>query len=174
VIRRGGGSLLGGHSYLPLLMVFCKRLDALYLVDVRHASQLRCDNCHMNKSERLTRREREIMNAIFALGNHASAEDIRARLHTPPSYSSVRVMLTRLEKKGLVKHQEEGLRYMYSATTSPSAAKRNAVQQLLQTFFGGSLKQMMTALVREESWEEGDLDALRSEIERIRKERKKT
>jgi len=128
----------------------------------------------MNKSERLTRREREIMNAIFALGNRASAEDIRARLHTPPSYSSVRVMLTRLEKKGLVKHQEEGLRYMYSATTSPSVAKRNAVQQLLQTFFGGSLKQMMTALVREESWEEGDLEALRSEIERIRKERKKS
>src|SRR5215475_5659893 len=117
----------------------------------------------MNRPERLTRREREIMNAIFALGNRASAEDIRARLVSPPSYSSVRVMLTRLEKKGFVKHREEGLRYVYSATSSPSVAKRTAVQQLLQTFFGGSLKQMMTALVREEDWEEDDLDALRSE-----------
>jgi len=150
------------------------RKPAYFIFDLRHVSHVKCDNCHMNKSERLTRREREIMNAIFALGNHASAEDIRARLHTPPSYSSVRVMLTRLEKKGFVKHQEEGLRYMYSATTSPSVAKRSAVKQLLQTFFGGSLKQMMTALVREESWEEGDLEALRSEIDRIRKERKKS
>ena len=114
------------------------------------------------------------MNAIFALGNRASAEDIRERMVHPPSYSSVRVMLARLEKKGVVKHREEGLRYIYSATIPPSVAKRTAVQQLLQTFFGGSLKQMMTALVREESWEEGDLEALRSEIERARKERKKS
>ena len=112
------------------------------------------------------------MNAIFALGNRASAEDIRARMANPPSYSSVRVMLARLEKKGFVKHREEGPRYMYSATTSPSVAKRTAVQHLLQTFFGGSLKQMMTSLVRDESWGEDDLEALRSEIERVRKERK--
>src|SRR5215475_14115975 len=124
-------------------------------------------------TERLTRREREIMNAIFALANKASAEDIRSQMANPPSYSSVRVMLSRLEKKGFVRHQEEGLRYIYSATISPSKAQRTAVQQLLQTFFGGSLKRMMTALVREESWEEGDLEALRSEIERVRKERKK-
>jgi BlaI family transcriptional regulator, penicillinase repressor len=128
----------------------------------------------MHNPEKLTRREREIMNAIFALGNRASAEDIRERMVHPPSYSSVRVMLARLEKKGVVKHREEGLRYIYSATIPPSVAKRTAVQQLLQTFFGGSLKQMMTALVREESWEEGDLEALRSEIERARKERKKS
>jgi BlaI family penicillinase repressor len=127
----------------------------------------------MRKTEKLTRREREIMNAIFALSNRASAEDIRGRLASPPSYSSVRVMLARLEKKGLVKHQEDGLRYIYSATISPSVAKKNAMQQLLHTFFGGSIKQMMTALVREESWEEGDLEELRSEIERVRKGRKK-
>src|SRR5262249_74182 len=129
---------------------------------------------HMSPLAALTRREREIMNAIFALGNRASAEDIRARLTSPPSYSSVRVMLARLEKKGVVKHEEEGLRYMYSATVSPAVAKPTAVRQLLQTFFGGSLKQMMAALVREESWEEGDLDALRSEIERVRKGKKKS
>jgi predicted transcriptional regulator len=128
----------------------------------------------MKKTEKLTRREREIMNAIFALSNRASAEEIRARLASPPSYSSVRVMLARLEKKGLVRHQEDGLRYIYSATISPSVAKKNAMQQLLHTFFGGSLKQMMTALVREESWQEGDLEDLRSEIERVRKERKKS
>jgi predicted transcriptional regulator len=123
-------------------------------------------------SEVLTRREREIMNAVFALGNRASAEEIRARLTDPPSDSSVRVMLARLEKKGRLKHQQDGLRYIYSATTSPAVAKRTALQQYLQTFFGGSLRQMMTALVAEAPWTDDELDALKDEIDRVRKERK--
>ena len=125
-------------------------------------------------TEHLTRREREIMNAIFALGNRASSEDIRAQLINAPSDSSVRVMLTRLERKGYVKHQAEGLRFLYSATISPAVAKRTALQQYLQTFFGGSRTQMMAALVRDGSWSDDELDALRSEIDRVRKERKRS
>src|SRR5580693_2384231 len=124
-------------------------------------------------AEQLTRREREIMNALFALGNRASAEEIRARLTSPPGDSSVRVMLARLEKKGCLKHQQEGLRYIYSATISPATAKRTALQQYLQTFFGGSLRQMMTSLVAEAPWTDADLDALKNQIESVRKERKK-
>jgi predicted transcriptional regulator len=129
---------------------------------------------HMPKTNTppLTRREREIMNAVFALGNRASAEEIRAQLSDPPGDSSVRVMLTRLEKKGCLKHEQDGLRYIYSATTAPAVAKRTALQQYLQTFFGGSLRQMMTALVTEASWTDEELDALKSEIDRVRKERK--
>src|SRR5580658_11273937 len=123
-------------------------------------------------AEPLTRREREIMNAVFALGNRASADQIRARLTNPPGDSSVRVMLTRLEKKGCLKHQQDGLRYIYSATTSPALAKRTALQQYLQTFFNGSLRQMMTALVSEASWTDDDLEALQDEIDRVRRERK--
>jgi BlaI family transcriptional regulator, penicillinase repressor len=126
-----------------------------------------------NASERLTRREREIVNAIFALGNRASAEEIRARLASPPGDSAVRVMLARLEKKGLLKHEQEGLRYVYSATISPAVAKRSALRQHAQTFFGGSLKQMTTALVSESQWTDEELDALKAEIERVRTERKK-
>src|SRR5688572_12599422 len=125
-----------------------------------------------HKPEHLTRREREIMNALFALDNRASAEQIRARLTNPPTDSSVRVMLARLEKKGLLKHQQDGLRYVYSATTSPAAAKRSALQQYVRTFFGGSLKQMMTSLVADGSWSDEDLEAVRAEIDRVRKERK--
>ena len=124
-------------------------------------------------TDRLTRREREIMNALFALGNRASAEDIRMRLTNPPSDSSVRVMLARLEKKGCLRHRQEGLRYIYSATISQTIAKRTVLQQYLETFFGGSLKAMMTALVAEGSWTDEELDALKSEIDRVRKERKK-
>jgi len=112
------------------------------------------------------------MNAVFALGNRVSAEEIRARLVQPPSYSSVRVMLARLEKKGYVRHTQDGLRYIYSATVSPAAAKRTALQQYIGTFFGGSLAQMVTALVRQGSWTEEELENLKAEIERARKEKK--
>jgi predicted transcriptional regulator len=125
-------------------------------------------------SETLTRREREIMNAVFALGNRASAEEIRARLTDPPGDSSVRVMLTRLEKKGALKHQPEGARYLYSATASPASARRSALQQYLKTFFGGSVRQMMTALVAEERFSGEELDAIAHEVDRARQERKKT
>jgi len=106
------------------------------------------------------------------LGNRASAEAIRARLSDPPSDSSVRVMLARLEKKGYLRHQQEGLRYMYSATISPTAAKRTALQQYVQTFFGGSLKQMVASLLADGSWSDDELAGLKSEIDRVRKERK--
>jgi predicted transcriptional regulator len=122
--------------------------------------------------EHFTRREREIVNALFALGNRASAEEVRSRLANPPSDSSVRVMLTRLEKKGVLKHQQDGLKYVYSATISPALAKKTALKQYLQTFFGGSLTRMMTALVAESSWTDDELDALTEEIDRVRKERK--
>src|SRR4051812_47640941 len=120
--------------------------------------------------EKLTRREREIMNAIFALANRASAEDIRARLLHPPSYSAVRAMLVRLERKGFVRHEAEGVRYIYSATTSHAAAKRAALRQYIQTFFGGSTGDLVTALLRQEKWTAEELDTLQSEIQRVRKE----
>jgi predicted transcriptional regulator len=119
-----------------------------------------------------TRREREIMDAIFALNNRARADEIRARLTNPPSRSAVRVMLTRLEKKGYLKHQYDGPRYVYSATTSPAVAKRTAMRQFVQTFFAGSMRQMMTALVSEASWTDEELDKLRDDIDRVRKERR--
>ena len=112
------------------------------------------------------------MNAIFALDNRASAEEIRGRLLNPPSYSAVRAMLARLERKGYIRHREEGVRYIYSATTSHAAARRAALRQYLRVFFGGSLGQMMTALLRHEAWTDEDLEALGLEIERVRKERK--
>ena len=122
--------------------------------------------------EKLSRREREIMDAIFALSNRASAEDIRARMTHPPSNTAVRAMLARLETKGYLRHTEEGIRYIYSATISPTTARRAALQQYLRVFFGGSLGQMMTALLSQESWTDEELDALQAEIERVRKERK--
>jgi predicted transcriptional regulator len=124
--------------------------------------------------DRLSAREREIMNAVFALGNRALAEEIRERLTNPPGPSAVRVMLARLETKGYLRHEHDGSRNIYSATTSPAAAKRAALRQCLHTFFGGSLRDMMTALVRDEFWSDDDLAGLRREIDQVRKERRKS
>lgn len=119
--------------------------------------------------ERLSRREREIMHAIFSLGNRASAEDIRAQLVDPPSYSAVRAMLVRLEAKGHVRHVEDANRYVYSATTSPANASRAALQQYLGVFFGGRRRDLLVALLRDEKWTDEELDSLTEEIKRARK-----
>jgi BlaI family transcriptional regulator, penicillinase repressor len=122
--------------------------------------------------QKLTRREREIMDILFGLGQ-ATAEEIRERLTDPPSYSAVRTMLTRLEAKGSIRHREEGLRYVYAPTTSQATARRTALKQYVRTFFGGSVGEMVTSLLRQESWTDDELTALNAEIQRAREERKK-
>lgn len=123
-------------------------------------------------AEKLSRREREILNAIFALGDHASAEEIRAELTDPPSYSAVRAMLAKLENKGYVRHREQGFRYIYSPTTPRTTARRSALQELVKVFFRGSPGETATALLKNENWSDEELDALSAEIERIRRERR--
>lgn len=127
----------------------------------------------MPPTTHLSRREREIMDILFSLGE-ASGEDVRSRLTNPPSYSAVRAMLVRLEAKGHIRHREEGLRYVYAPTTSPATARRTALKRYLETYFGGSLENMMTALLRQEAWSDEELAALRREIDQVRKERKRS
>ena len=121
------------------------------------------------KNEKLSRREREILDVLFALGDEATAEEIRARLSDPPSYSAVRAMLAKLEAKGSIRHKERGLRYVYEPTTPRSAARRSALRKLVQTFFDGSAGEAMTALLSEEKWSEDELDQLAREIEKARR-----
>ena len=125
-------------------------------------------------TKKLPRREREIMDVIFQLGTEASAEEIRERLSDPPSYSAVRAMLAKLEAKGMVRHREKGLRYVYSPTIARTTARRSALKQLVQVFFDGSREQVVTSLLKDEKWSEEELDALADEIERARKERRKS
>jgi BlaI family transcriptional regulator, penicillinase repressor len=122
--------------------------------------------------EQLSRREREIMNVLFALDNRASVEEIRGRLTQPPTYSAVRAMLSKLEAKGHVRHSEHGGRYIYSARMSPDVARRAALQQYLRVFFGGSRNHMLTSMLQRETWTGEELDALSAEIARVKNERK--
>ncbi|HEX8029786.1 MAG TPA: BlaI/MecI/CopY family transcriptional regulator [Vicinamibacterales bacterium] len=124
-------------------------------------------------TEKLSRREREIMDVLYALGDSAAAEEIRERLSDPPSYSAVRAMLAKLELKGVIRHRAEGLRYIYSPVTSRTTAQKKAVSQLMRVFFGGSASQAATALLKQESWSDAELESLRDQIEQVRKNRRK-
>ena len=124
-------------------------------------------------TEKLSRREREIMDVLYALGDTADAEQIRQKLSDPPSYSAVRAMLAKLEAKGVIRHRAEGLRYVYAPVTSRTAAQKKAVSQLMRVFFGGSASEAAAALLKQESWSDAELDALRQEIDHVRRNRRK-
>lgn len=127
----------------------------------------------MPPTDKLSRREREIMDVLYALGDSASADEIRGQLSDPPTYSAVRAMLAKLEAKGVIRHRAEGLRYVYSPVTSRTAAQKKAVSQLMRVFFGGSASEAATALLKQEQWSDSELDALRAQIEQVRKQRRK-
>jgi len=128
----------------------------------------------MSGNEKLSRREREILDVLFALGDQASAEEIRERLSDPPTYSAVRAMLVKLEAKGVIRHRAVGLRYVYSPTTSRAAAQKKAVSQLVKVFFRGSPGDTAAALLKQESWSDAELDALRAEIDRVKRAKRQS
>jgi BlaI family transcriptional regulator, penicillinase repressor len=94
----------------------------------------------------LTKRERQIMDALYKAGR-ATAAEIRARLDGTPSDSTVRTQLRVLEAKGHVRHEEHGLRYVYLPTVPRHAARRSALRHLVDTFFDGSTANAVAALL---------------------------
>ena len=127
----------------------------------------------MPPTDKLSRREREIMDVLYALGDTASADEIRDKLTDPPTYSAVRAMLAKLEAKGVIRHRAEGLRYVYSPVTSRTSAQKKAITNLMRVFFGGSPSQAAAALLKQEQWSDDELEALRNQIEQVRKQRRK-
>ena len=94
----------------------------------------------------LSRREREVMDIVYRLGR-ATAAEIRAQMAKPPTDPAVRTTLRILVRKGRLKHEYDGPRYVYLPTLAPEAARRSAFRHLLDTFFGGSAHGAMAALV---------------------------
>jgi predicted transcriptional regulator len=118
-----------------------------------------------------SRREREIMDALFKLGK-ASAAQIREEIAKPPSYTAVRTLLTILEQKGHVRHLSDGIRYVYEPTVGREEMGRKAIGQVVKTFFGNSLEEAVSALVsaREAKLSHEEFDRLARIIEKARKE----
>src|SRR5579862_173079 len=94
----------------------------------------------------LTRRERQIMDFLYRAGR-ATASDVMAELPGHPHDSTVRTQLRVLEEKGYVRHEEEGLRYVYLPAVPRRAARRDALRHVIDTFFDGSVEQVVGALL---------------------------
>ena len=109
----------------------------------------------------LSRRERQIVDILYANGR-ATAAEVQAALPDPPSYSAVRAMLRILEDKGHVRHEQDGPRYVYVPTVARDNAKRSALRHVLQTFFDGSAEQAISALLDDGAAKlsDGELDRL--------------
>jgi BlaI family penicillinase repressor len=121
----------------------------------------------------LSRRERQIMEILYQHGK-ASASEVREFMESAPGYSAVRAMLRVLEEKGHVKHQAEGLKYVYVPTVTREKAKRSAVKHVLDTFFNGSPEQIVAALLDVSSTRltRQELDRMSEMIEKAKREEK--
>lgn len=108
-------------------------------------------------------REREILEVLYVLGT-GTATNVRVRLKGSPSDSSVRTMLQLLESKGHVRHTTRSRQFWYEPTVPRDKASRSALAHVVDTFFGGSIHQVMTTMVRDNA---GKLTP--AELARLRK-----
>lgn len=120
----------------------------------------------------LSRRERQIMDALFELGE-ASARDIHSALQDAPSYSAVRAQLAILVDKGHISFRQDGARYIYAPVQPVSNAREGAVRRLVKTFFGGSTISAVNALLgmQGRNLDASELDELEALIQRERDRR---
>lgn len=111
------------------------------------------------------------MDVLYRTGK-GTAADVRAGLPDPPSYSAVRAMLKILEDKGHIRHEQEGVKYVYRPSVTRDKAKRSALRHLLNTFFEGSAAQVVAALfeISPRDLDEPELSRLRQLIDRSKKE----
>ena len=117
----------------------------------------------------LSRRERQIMDIVYARGRVTAAE-VAAALPDPPSYSAVRALLRILEEKGHLRHETEGPRYVFMPTVSRDKARRSALRSLVRTFFDGSAAQAAAALLDSTRLSDDDVKRLEAIIEKAREE----
>lgn len=120
---------------------------------------------------KLSRRERQIMDIVYALGQ-ATASEVHARLDDPPTYSAVRALLRVLEDKGHLTHVRNGLRYVFRPTVHRDAVRISALRHLVQTLFDGSAEEAMVALLDQSRSQlsEVELDRLARMIDEARKQ----
>ena len=121
----------------------------------------------------LSRRERQIMDVIYRL-TRATVNDVIAELPGKPNYSTVRAQLRVLEEKGHLRHEEEGLRYLYYPTVPRHAVRTSALKHLIETFFDGSTEKVVSALLGTEGSKlsKDELDRISALIEKAKKERR--
>jgi predicted transcriptional regulator len=94
--------------------------------------------------EALSRRERQIMDIVYARGE-ATAVEVLEALPDPPTRTAVRTLMRILEEKGHLTHRRDGLTHVYRPSRPRGRAGRSAFQRVLHTFFEGSLEKAVAA-----------------------------
>ena len=119
----------------------------------------------------LSRRERQIMDVLFRRGR-ATAAEVMAALPGDSSYSTVRTQLRVLEEKGHVRHEDDGIRFVYMPAVARHAARKSALRHVVDTFFEGSAEKAVAALLGGEAAKLTDeqIDRIAGMIARARKE----
>ena len=114
------------------------------------------------------------MDILFAK-ERATAAELMAAMADPPGYSAVRAHLATMERKGHVRHEKDGAKYVFVPTIKPHKARLSAVHHLLRTFFDGSRGQAVAALldVSPSEFTTEELDSLAALIQKARKARKR-
>jgi predicted transcriptional regulator len=119
----------------------------------------------------LSRRERQILDILYRLGT-ATAAEVTRQMHDAPTYTTVRGLLRVLETKGHIKHEMDGVRYVYSPVVSKSSAGTSVLTHVVRTFFNGSPSAAMAELIGSSSkMSDDELRRLARLIEQARKER---
>ena len=123
------------------------------------------------KGVELSRRERQIMDALYSLGR-ASAAEIREAIPNPPSYTAVRTHLSILHERGQVNYSSDGTRYIYEPVVPRDEMAESAISRVMQTFFDNSVEKVVGTLLRRKDSDLSaeQLDRLARMIERARKE----
>ncbi len=98
----------------------------------------------MPEPSELSRRERQIMDAVFALGE-ATVNQVVQTIPSPPTAMAVRRMMHILEEKGYVRRRQSGREVIYAPRQTKNKAGRRALERVLETFFGGSLEEALAA-----------------------------
>jgi predicted transcriptional regulator len=123
----------------------------------------------MSKRQALSKREQQIMDILFEV-QRATAHEVLERLADPPSYSAVRALLAVMERKGFVRHEQDGQRYLYAATQSSEKAGKRALSHLVDVFFGGSASKAVASLLDSEKLDAAEIARLEALIARAKKE----
>ncbi len=123
------------------------------------------------KVEELGRRERQILEVIYSLGE-ASVAEVRKEMSCPPAYDTVRTVIRNLESKSFLRHRKVGTKYVYRPTQNRKTESKRALSRVLKTFFQGASSDAVATVfdLAMDDLTDQDLDSLREMIDKARKE----
>lgn len=159
----------GGSSKIRSQFFIDSRRAECYFSNIVLCFQHSIESTMKSILQKLSRRERQVMDILYSLGQ-ATASEVHQKLPDPPSFSATRAVIRTLEEKGHVRHEEQGLRYVYLPSIAPERARRSAVTHLLATFFQGSPTRLMAALLGDTKLSADEIKSLEALIRKAKEE----